>query len=307
MLQRQRPRSLSGQRERRPLFSDPGPDLKTMDRVRPGRREPDARFQYLCHLRRCQWLQRDPVTAPGQWTVRTGLQSRCAGLSGGGIRDRGWSHDGECAMYALSPPVPRPLLGLPSPLTWRLGIGSGCNRWATGEMDLTSSATTWIWAYKNGSPLRSDSPSASLDQHDAMDDFRFNLAEATGGNSLNPFAAQAAVRPDPSGSTGGSSDIENEIRIARRAKIAHGTIMGLAFVIVYPLGAIIIRLLSFTGLIWVHAATQGFAYLMALTGLGLGVYIALKPNRQVCHPHRVGGARVVSGPEKPPLTMIRLD
>ena len=58
--------------------------------------------------------------------------------------------------------------------------------------------------------------------------------------------------------------------------------MSLAFVIVYPLGAILIRLFSFSGLIWVHAATQIFAYMMAVTGLGLGVYIALKPERQVC-------------------------
>lgn len=158
-------------------------------------------------------------------------------------------------------------------------------------MDLTSASTTWIWAYKNGSPLKSDSPSASLNQHDVMDNFQLNLADATGGNSLNPFVAQAAAAPGGTSTdsspglvtetTVGSSNRGNEIKIAERAKIAHGTIMGLAFVIVYPLGAILIRLFSFSGLIWVHAATQAFAYLMALTGLGLGVYIALKPNRQV--------------------------
>ena len=114
-----------------------------------------------------------------------------------------------------------------------------------------------------------------------MASFQLNLAEATGGNSLNPFAAQTASPAEVS--SGGSSDIENEIKKVRRVKIAHGTIMGLAFVIVYPLGAILIRLLSFSGLIWVHAVTQGFAYILALTGLGLGVYIALKPERQVCY------------------------
>lgn len=186
-------------------------------------------------------------------------------------------------------------------LTWLSATGSGCNKWATGTMDLTSSSTTWIWAYKNGSPLGSNSPSASLDQHDANADFQFNLADATGGNSLNPFAVQAAGGASTGVSAGGastgssagvvststdggSSDIENEIKIAGRAKIAHGTIMGLTFVIIYPLGAILIRLLSFSGLVWVHAATQIFAYILALTGLGLGVYIALKPDRQVCTP-----------------------
>ena len=146
-------------------------------------------------------------------------------------------------------------------------------------MDLKSSSTTWIWAYKSGSPLDSDSKSESLDQHDFMASFQFDLAGATGGNSLNPFAAQ----PKPVLSDkGGSSDIENEIKLANRIRKAHGAIMSLAFVIVYPLGAILIRLFSFSGLIWVHAATQIFAYMMAVTGLGLGVYIALKPERQVC-------------------------
>ena len=148
-------------------------------------------------------------------------------------------------------------------------------------MDLSSTSTTWIWAFKNGAALNSDSTSEKLEQHDVMDSFDFDLAKATGGNSLNPFA-------DTSGAvvSGGSSNAEQEIKKARRLKIAHGTIMGLAFVIVYPLGAILIRLLSFSGLIWVHAATQTFAYLLASAGFGLGVYIALKPERQVRTPQR---------------------
>lgn len=150
-------------------------------------------------------------------------------------------------------------------------------------MDLKSSSTTWIWAYRDGSPLSSDSQSERLDQHDAMASFQFDLAGATGGNSLNPFAAQAGTGA-PSFSGGGSSDIENEIKLAGRVKKAHGAILSLAFVIVYPLGAILIRLFSFSGLVWVHAATQIFAYMLALTGLGLGVYIALKPEREVCTP-----------------------
>lgn len=152
-------------------------------------------------------------------------------------------------------------------------------------MDLKSSSTTWIWAYKNGSPLDSDSQTESLNQHDFMASFKFDLADdATGGNSLNPFAVQAGAPTPTIPSNSGSSDIENEFKRAGRIRRAHGAIMSLAFVIVYPVGAILIRLLSFSGLVWVHAATQIFAYMMAITGLGLGVYIALKPERQVCTP-----------------------
>ena len=53
--------------------------------------------------------------------------------------------------------------------------------------------------------------------------------------------------------------------------------MAFTFVIVFPLGALLIRLASFKGLVWVHAAIQGFGYLSAFTGLGLGIYIAMNP------------------------------
>lgn len=54
--------------------------------------------------------------------------------------------------------------------------------------------------------------------------------------------------------------------------------MGVAFVALFPLGAIAVRVLSFRGLIWFHAATQIFAYTLALAGMGLGVWIATKPD-----------------------------
>jgi hypothetical protein len=56
--------------------------------------------------------------------------------------------------------------------------------------------------------------------------------------------------------------------------IAHGAIAAIAFVILFPFGAIAIRLASFTGLVWVHAAFQGLAFLLYIVAFGLGIYIA---------------------------------
>lgn len=56
--------------------------------------------------------------------------------------------------------------------------------------------------------------------------------------------------------------------------IAHGTLAALAFVVFFPVGAIAIRLASFTGIVWIHAAFQTFAYLVYIAAFGLGVYIA---------------------------------
>jgi hypothetical protein len=56
--------------------------------------------------------------------------------------------------------------------------------------------------------------------------------------------------------------------------IAHGVLASLAFVILFPAGAIAIRLASFPGVVWFHAAFQVFAYLIYIAAFGLGVYIA---------------------------------
>ena len=179
-------------------------------------------------------------------------------------------------------------------------------------MDFKSSSTNWIWAVKDGSPIKTDSQSANIQQHDDMDTFTFDLTKARGGSSLNPFISTAsttgsassggtapvattpaagagagagagAPASNDSDSDSGSSDSSSESisSTVENATIAHGTIMGLAFVLFYPIGAMTIRLLSFPGVVWVHAGMQAFAYLFALTGLGLGIYIAIMPVYQV--------------------------
>jgi hypothetical protein len=60
--------------------------------------------------------------------------------------------------------------------------------------------------------------------------------------------------------------------------IAHGVLASLAFVILFPAGAIAIRLASFPGVIWLHAAFQVFAYLVYIAAFGLGVYLATEMN-----------------------------
>ena len=95
----------------------------------------------------------------------------------------------------------------------------------------------------------------------------------------NTVMAVAAATSDASDEVS-----DGDIAIANRAIIAHGTIMAFTFVIVFPLGALLIRFASVKGLVWVHAAVQCFGYILAFTGLGLGVYIAIVPTFQVCPP-----------------------
>ena len=50
--------------------------------------------------------------------------------------------------------------------------------------------------------------------------------------------------------------------------------MGIAFVLLMPLGVFLIRLTTFKGLIWAHAGIQISAYLVAVTAFGLGAWMA---------------------------------
>lgn len=80
---------------------------------------------------------------------------------------------------------------------------------------------------------------------------------------------------------GGGGGVKKPSPVHHNCVITHGTVMGLAFAFLMPLGAILIRVASFRGLIWVHAGIQAFAYVLAWVGLGLGIYIAVYPTSQV--------------------------
>jgi hypothetical protein len=59
-------------------------------------------------------------------------------------------------------------------------------------MTFTDSSSNWIWAYKSGSAVSSDSVSASVSQHTEYDSTTLNLQNAVGGSSSNP-----PVQPHP--------------------------------------------------------------------------------------------------------------
>ena len=159
-------------------------------------------------------------------------------------------------------------------------------------MDFTSSDSQWIWAVKSGSAVKSDSVSTHLSVHEGQGSFKLDLTQARGGDSVNPFVDAASTTTGASGNSsssaaGSSSDSSSDSSsgssssgaseyaqmaqdFAKRNKavIAHGVIMGLAFALLFPSGAIMIRLLSFTGLVWVHAGVQMLAYALAIAGMG---------------------------------------
>lgn len=106
----------------------------------------------------------------------------------------------------------------------------------------------------------------------------------TTSGSNNKRAATATPSACVGGGTtnGGATSLKQtgwaNIDTRNRILMSHGIIAGLAFVVLFPLGAIAIRLFSFPGLVAFHAACQTVGYLFWIIGFGLGVYIANKTN-----------------------------
>jgi hypothetical protein len=89
-----------------------------------------------------------------------------------------------------------------------------------------------------------------------------------GGNSDsngNDYASQYG------GGRGGFSNFDIESR--HKLIIAHGVLASLAFVLLFPVGSILIRLGSFRGVWIVHGLFQLFAYLVYIAAFGIGVWM----------------------------------
>lgn len=160
-------------------------------------------------------------------------------------------------------------------------------------MDLTSSSTDWIYAYQAGSPMNSDSVSASINIHDQQGTFTLNLAAATGGDgTVNPFTNMATGASNSSmsslnsngmsiNSTTGMAVIDPTEKMIMDGTTAHGVMGAIAFILLFPTGSIVMRIFNFKYLIWVHVGIQVIGYLVALALMETGVWIAVN-NEVVC-------------------------
>ncbi|KAF2098898.1 hypothetical protein NA57DRAFT_76132 [Rhizodiscina lignyota] len=54
---------------------------------------------------------------------------------------------------------------------------------------------------------------------------------------------------------------------------AHGLMMGIAFTILFPFGATIMKIFRFRGVVWFHAGWQVLSYVVALAAFGIAFYV----------------------------------
>lgn len=169
---------------------------------------------------------------------------------------------------------------------------SNCDRWPGGSMDFLRVESDWIYAAKLGEPLRSDDLQRSLHRHDSSAHFVWSLQEAKGGDEANPFLTAAAKTYQ--GSFGGDSTaskpaLSTDSKNARLITI-HGAVAVLVFVILFPVGGILIRLANFRGGMWIHVGLQLVAWLASIAAFGLGIYLAMDMDLlQTAHAHPIIG------------------
>ena len=85
-----------------------------------------------------------------------------------------------------------------------------------------------------------------------------------------------ASQTPPGGSTGpsGSNIIFQDLPKLPSLATAHGTVMGLAFIVVMPLGVFLIRFVRSKNSVWIHAACQLLGLALMVTGLATGIRMA---------------------------------
>jgi len=186
---------------------------------------------------------------------------------------------------------------------------SNCRTWDSGSIDTTSSSLGMIWSIGPGTKINSDDPGlTSLTQHQTMGTGTVDATKATGGDgSANPFASSSGSSgsgnlnggsssgSQPSigaGSSFGSFDFEK----IEMVLTAHAVVMAVVWVLLFPFGAAIIRLLNnrLPNPVAMHRGLQIANTLLAFVGLGLGVWVSDLRHERFIYFHQYFGVVITA-------------
>ncbi|CAI7602243.1 unnamed protein product [Penicillium pancosmium] len=164
-----------------------------------------------------------------------------------------------------------------------------CFSWEGDSEDLMNPVSPWIWGVKYGEPLRSDSVSAHLLEHD-FDGVAFvNMKNATGTNTMrNPFVNLANVTITPAWNRPPFDSVG-----LNKKKIAHAVLMTLVFVASFPFAAIALRLFPSSSTVTIHATLQLFNLVLSIAGLAVGILMSQQIHL-MRHYHPIIGIIVVA-------------
>ncbi|EHA54359.1 hypothetical protein MCOR27_001515 [Pyricularia oryzae] len=157
---------------------------------------------------------------------------------------------------------------------------SNCESWNSGSMPLNGKGS-WVGAWKSGSGFSSASTGAGIDQHDATTGFDLDLSQASIQTDSNPFLSGT-------GGTGGFSNV-NDSNIDPNILLAHGVIMAVLFVLMFPIASMLMPIL---GRWKAHGGFQMFNWVFMWIGFGLGIKAAMERRMLLTNTHTVLGTVV---------------
>ncbi|KAI1430118.1 iron reductase domain protein [Xylaria sp. FL1777] len=189
---------------------------------------------------------------------------------------------------------------------------ANCESWDGGSLSLTSTGANFIAAWKEGSALNSKSLEATITRHDSHDEFTFDLSKATIADDTNPFveastggsgdgntttpsngsgSSSGSGSDSDSGSGSGSAGAPSSLSEIPKFQAAHGIIMSIVMVVLYPLGSILMPLFGS----WVlHAVWQIGSFLLMWAGFALGIVLTQRTGINFTEDHTILGTVVVA-------------
>ncbi|KAK5215731.1 hypothetical protein LTR72_011218 [Exophiala xenobiotica] len=136
-----------------------------------------------------------------------------------------------------------------------------CTQYSGNSIDITSTEQPWIWAIGPGDHVRSNSQDADIEQHSHYGVFftDMNKARATA-------ASVPSVTGTPNINTTAQPGYINDL------VVLHAILLGVAFVIAFPLGAVSLRVLRSFNIHWI---IQLFTSVACLIGLCVAIALSV--------------------------------
>lgn len=157
-----------------------------------------------------------------------------------------------------------------------------CTTWLTGSLDLHSTEQPMIFALGPSQHFGSDSVEASIPRHSLYGQFTVDMTKATNytgwyGRVPAPNIPDFIYPPnDTSFASFGTSPSFNVVTMSNPMPTAHALLMCAAFVLIFPMGAVVMQFLRKT--LW-HAAIQIVGFVAVLAGFGVGINVARQYNK----------------------------
>lgn len=144
------------------------------------------------------------------------------------------------------------------------GMCQNCRSWDGGSLDTRSSNQAMIWGTGPAGSLSSDDLNARISVHQAKGLFSINMNGATGEPGLPQFQLSNTTNDDGPPRGSGAAAFSDKSPII----IAHALLMIGAFVILFPGGYAVLRLMD---KVLIHAGIQSFAAIVVVIASALGI------------------------------------